>query len=100
MWMTSFCKGNLSPEVLFTLNFLLSLLEQAILRDIVVTQNFQIQGMRSVLELNDFDATADCVVDVSGVSEVKCGLFGLSFFCPRRGECGFWRRLLNLGNCD
>ena len=29
-----------------------------------------------------------------------CGLFGLNFFCPRRGKCGFWRRFLNRGRCD
>jgi hypothetical protein len=35
------------------------------LRDIVVTQNFQIQGMTTVLELNNFARTADCLVEVS-----------------------------------
>jgi predicted extracellular nuclease len=29
-----------------------------------------------------------------------CGLFGFSFFCPRRGECGFWRRTFNVGDCE
>jgi hypothetical protein len=28
-----------------------------------------------------------------------CGMFGLSFFCPRRGHCGFLRRLFNMGGC-
>ena len=28
-----------------------------------------------------------------------CGMFGLSIFCVRRGECGFFRRLLNMGGC-
>jgi hypothetical protein len=35
------------------------------LRDIVVTQNFQIQGMMKVLELNNFASSADCLVEVS-----------------------------------
>ncbi len=43
---------------------------QAILRDIVVTQNFQIQGMRTVLGLKNFDATADCVVEISAMTEI------------------------------
>ena len=29
----------------------------------------------------------------------SCGIFGWNLFCPRRGKCGFWKRLLNLGNC-
>jgi hypothetical protein len=28
-----------------------------------------------------------------------CGMFGLSIFCPRRGHCGFFRRLFNMGDC-
>jgi hypothetical protein len=28
-----------------------------------------------------------------------CGIFGFSFFCPRRGNCGFFKRLVNFGNC-
>lgn len=28
-----------------------------------------------------------------------CGMFGLSFLCFGRGECGFFRRLLNMGGC-
>ena len=42
---------------------------QAILRDIVVTQNFQIQGMRTVLGMNNFDATADCVVEIARMTD-------------------------------
>ena len=30
----------------------------------------------------------------------KCGFFGWNLFCPRRGECGFVKRLLNLGGCS
>jgi hypothetical protein len=30
---------------------------------------------------------------------VSCGLFKLSFFCPRPGKCGFWRRTFSLGGC-
>ena len=30
----------------------------------------------------------------------NCGLFGWNLFCPRRGQCGLLKRLLNLGNCD
>jgi hypothetical protein len=30
---------------------------------------------------------------------ISCGLFGLNFFCPRCGRCGFWRRILHLGGC-
>ena len=30
----------------------------------------------------------------------KCGFFGWNLFCPRRGKCGFVKRLLNLGNCS
>lgn len=28
-----------------------------------------------------------------------CGLFGFSFFCPRRTKCGFWERLFGIGDC-
>ena len=28
-----------------------------------------------------------------------CGLFGLNFFCPRRGKCGFFRRLWTVNGC-
>jgi hypothetical protein len=28
-----------------------------------------------------------------------CGLFGFNFFCPRRGKCGFLRRLFNVHGC-
>lgn len=38
---------------------------QAILRDIAATQNFQIQGMNKVLEMNNFAKTADCIVEIS-----------------------------------
>jgi FG-GAP repeat len=33
-------------------------------------------------------------------TEENCGILGWNFFCPRRGKCGFWKRLWNLGNCD
>jgi hypothetical protein len=29
----------------------------------------------------------------------RCGLFGLSFFCPRMDRCGFFERLLGIGGC-
>ena len=32
-------------------------------------------------------------------SHNRCGIFGLNLFCPRRGNCGFFRRLFNIGNC-
>jgi hypothetical protein len=28
-----------------------------------------------------------------------CGIFGWNIFCPRRGKCGFLRRLLKIGGC-
>lgn len=40
---------------------------EAILRDIVNTQNFQIQGMLTILEQYNFPKTADCMVEVSTV---------------------------------
>ena len=42
---------------------------QAILRDIVETQNFQIQGTRTVLGMKSFDATADCAVDIARMTD-------------------------------
>ena len=30
----------------------------------------------------------------------NCGLWGWNLFCPRRGQCGLIKRLLNIGNCD
>ena len=30
----------------------------------------------------------------------KCGIFGLNFFCPLRGKCGFFRRLLKFKGCE
>jgi hypothetical protein len=30
----------------------------------------------------------------------SCGVFGFDFFCPRRGKCGFFRRLINVGGCE
>ena len=30
----------------------------------------------------------------------KCGIFGLNFFCPLRGKCGFFRRLLKVKGCE
>ena len=35
----------------------------------------------------------------SAATPFKCGLFGLSIFCPQSGTCGFWKRLFNIGNC-
>jgi hypothetical protein len=29
-----------------------------------------------------------------------CGVFGLNLFCPRRGKCGFFRRLFNVNGCN
>jgi hypothetical protein len=29
----------------------------------------------------------------------SCGLLGLNFFCPRPRQCGFWKRLFNIGSC-
>lgn len=28
-----------------------------------------------------------------------CGLFGLNVFCPKKGQCGFWRRLWSKRGC-
>jgi Metallo-peptidase family M12B Reprolysin-like len=36
---------------------------------------------------------------VTQTNSKKCGLFGLSLFCPRRGKCGLLRRLLRIGGC-
>ena len=33
------------------------------------------------------------------VAPTNCGLFGLNFFCPKRGKCGFLRRLLKKRVC-
>ena len=30
----------------------------------------------------------------------RCGLFGLNLLCPRRGKCGFFRRLFRIGQCE
>jgi hypothetical protein len=68
-----FYSNDFSCCMLCTINFFsLRLLRiyKAILRDIVVTQNFQIQGMRKVLEMNDFASTADCIVDIMRSTEV------------------------------
>ena len=46
------------------------MLKQSILRDIAATQNFQIQGMRSVLEMKSFAQTADCVVEITRSTEM------------------------------
>jgi hypothetical protein len=32
-------------------------------------------------------------------TRTSCGLFGLNFFCPRRGECGFFKRFSHIGSC-
>ena len=29
-----------------------------------------------------------------------CGLFGLNFFCPRPGKCGFFRRFFGINGCS
>jgi hypothetical protein len=34
------------------------------------------------------------------IPPTNCGLFKLNIFCPRRGKCGFLRRLLNLNGCE
>lgn len=34
------------------------------------------------------------------LAPTNCGVFGVNFFCPRKGKCGFWRRLLNKRGCD
>ena len=33
-------------------------------------------------------------------SSTRCGLFRLNVFCPRRGKCGFLRRLFRIGHCQ
>jgi hypothetical protein len=30
---------------------------------------------------------------------INCGIFGWNIFCPRRGKCGFLRRLFNIHGC-
>jgi hypothetical protein len=30
----------------------------------------------------------------------KCGILGWNVFCPRRGKCGFFRRLFNINGCN
>ena len=42
---------------------------QAVLRDIVATQNFQIQTMLSILEAKNFPETKDCVIEVPTTTE-------------------------------
>lgn len=42
---------------------------QAVLRDIVVTQNFQIQVMLDILEAKKFPETKDCIVEVPATTE-------------------------------
>ena len=39
------------------------------------------------------------VATPTSTEDTTCGLFGFNFFCPRRGNCGFWERLLGLGDC-
>ena len=34
------------------------------------------------------------------MAPANCGLFGLNLFCPRRGKCGFFRRLFNINGCS
>ena len=34
------------------------------------------------------------------IAPMDCGLFGLNLFCPRRGNCGFFRRLLSINGCN
>ena len=38
-------------------------------------------------------------VPLPNTSPNRCGLFGLNVFCPRRGKCGFFRRLFRIGQC-
>ena len=33
------------------------------------------------------------------LAPTNCGIFGWNFFCPRRGKCGFVRRLFNYHGC-
>jgi hypothetical protein len=33
------------------------------------------------------------------IPPTPCGLLRLNFFCPRRGKCGFFRRLWNIHGC-
>jgi hypothetical protein len=30
----------------------------------------------------------------------RCGFLGWNLFCPRQGQCGFFRRLFNIGGCE
>ena len=38
-------------------------------------------------------------VPVKSPMKANCGIFGLSFFCPSSGECGFFKRLFKVGIC-
>jgi hypothetical protein len=61
---------------------------QAILRDIAATQNFQIQGMRHVLELNNYAKTADCVVEISRSIEMDDSPVTAPVSAPTKGSSG------------
>lgn len=62
--------------------------KQAILRDITATQNFQIQGMTKVLELNNFAKTADCVVEISRSIEMDDSPVSSPVSAPTQGSSG------------
>ena len=32
--------------------------------------------------------------------QISCGIFGLNWFCPRRGKCGLFRRLFRIHQCQ
>lgn len=61
---------------------------EAILRDITATQNFQIQGMTKVLELNNFAKTADCVVEISRSIEMDDSPVSSPVSAPTQGSSG------------
>jgi hypothetical protein len=61
---------------------------QGILRDIAATQNFQIQGMRSVLEMKNFAQTADCVVEISRNVEMDDSPVTAPVKAPTQGSSG------------
>jgi hypothetical protein len=44
---------------------------EAILRDIINTQNFQIQGMLAILEQKNFPKTSDCMVEISTIRMIE-----------------------------
>jgi uncharacterized protein (DUF305 family) len=44
---------------------------EAILRDIINSQNFQIQGMLAILEQKNFPKTSDCMVEISTMRMIE-----------------------------